>query len=155
MRLRASSLGGLRLVALFEAAKGSVVLLAGFGVLLAVDHGVAQTVDALVRHLHLNPAKNVPRVFVDLMNNVTDHQLQALAAGALAYAVLRLAEAVGLWRARAWAEWLSVASGAIYLPFEVYELSRGVTMLRFAMLAANLAVVAYMIYVLRAQRAGR
>lgn len=146
---------GLRLVALFEAAKGGVVLLAGFGVLLAVDHGVAQTVDALVRHLHLNPAKNVPRVFVDLMNNVTDRQLQALAAGALAYAVLRLAEAVGLWRARAWAEWLSVASGAIYLPFEVYELARGVTMLRVAMLAANLAVVAYMIYVLRAQRSGR
>lgn len=146
---------GLRLVALFEAAKGSVVLLAGFGVLLAVDHGAAQTVDALVRHLHLNPAKNVPRIFVDLMNNVTDRQLQALAAGALAYAMLRLAEAVGLWRARAWAEWLSVASGAIYLPFEVYELARGVTMLRVAMLAANLAVVAYMIYVLRAQRAGR
>lgn len=146
---------GLRLVALFEAAKGSVVLLAGFGVLLAVDHGVAQTVDALVRHLHLNPAKNVPRVFVDLMNNVTDRELQALAAGALAYAVLRLAEAVGLWRARPWAEWLSVASGAIYLPFEVYEVARGVTLLRIAMLAANLAVVAYMICVLRAQRAGR
>lgn len=136
---------GLRIVALFEAMKGTVVLLAGFGVLLSVDHGAEPIGDALVRHLHLNPAKAVPRIFLELMNNVSDRQLQALAAGALAYAVLRLAEAVGLWRARAWAEWLSAVSGAIYVPFELYELARGVTPLRVVMLLANLAVVVYML----------
>lgn len=146
---------GLRVVALFEAAKGMVVLLAGFGVLLAVDHGVAPTIDALVRHLHLNPAKHVPRVFLDLMSNVTDRQLQALAAGALAYAVLRLAEAVGLWRARAWAEWLSIVSGAIYVPFELYGLSHGVTPLRITMLLLNLGVVIYMLRALSLARRQR
>ncbi len=139
---------GLRVVAMFEAAKGMLVLLAGFGVLVIVNHGTAQMADALVLHLHLNPAKGVPRVFVELMNDTSNRQLQALAAGALAYAVLRLAEAFGLWRARAWAEWLSVVSGTIYVPFELYELSRGVTMLRLGMLLVNLGIVAYMLFAL-------
>lgn len=135
---------GLRVVAMFEAAKGAVVLLAGFGVLLALDHGVAPFADALVRHMHLNPAKEAPRIFLALLNDVSNRELQALAAGALAYAALRLAEAVGLWRARPWAEWLSVVSGALYVPFELYELSHGVTPLRLCMLLLNLGVVAYM-----------
>lgn len=139
---------GLRVIAMFEAAKGAVVLLAGFGMLVFVDHGTAQMADALVKHLHLNPASHVPRVFLELMNDSSDQQLQLLAAGALAYAALRLAEAVGLWRARAWAEWLSVVSGCIYVPFELYELSRGVTPLRLGMLLLNLGVVAYMSFAL-------
>lgn len=146
---------GLRVVALFEAAKGAVVLLAGFGVLAFVDRGTAQSVDGLVEHLHLNPANRVPRVFLELMNDASNRELQWLAAGALAYAVLRLAEAFGLWRARAWAEWLSVVSGAIYVPFELYELSRGVTPLRLGMLLVNLGIVVYMSFALRRARQAR
>lgn len=146
---------GLRVVAVLEAAKGVVVLLAGFGVLVFIDHGTAQMVDALVEHLHLNPANGVPRVFVELINNASNRQLQGLAAGALANAVLRLAEAFGLWHARAWAEWLSVVSGAIYVPFELYELSRGVTPLRLGMLVLNLGVVGYMVLALRRTRQTR
>lgn len=146
---------GLRVVAMFEAAKGAVVLVAGFGLLVIVDHGVAPMTDALVRHLHLNPAKDVPQIFLKLINDTSNQQLQLLAAGALAYAVLRLAEAVGLWRARAWAEWLSVVSGAIYVPFELYELSRGVTPLRLGMLLLNLGVVVYMLLALWSARRTR
>lgn len=146
---------GLRVVAVLEAAKGVVVLLAGFGVLVFIDHGTAQMVDALVEHLHLNPANGVPRVFVELINNASNRQLQGLAAGALANAVLRLAEAFGLWHARAWAEWLSVVSGAIYVPFELYGLSHGVTSLRVGMLALNLGVVGYMVLALRRTRQTR
>ena len=57
---------------MFEAAKGAVVLLAGFGVLLALDHGVAPFADALVRHMHLNPAKEAPRIFLALLNEHRD-----------------------------------------------------------------------------------
>lgn len=135
---------GIRAVALFEALKGVTVLLAGFGVLVAFDHGAATTLDALVGHLHLNPAKGAPRIFVEWLDDVSNRDLQWLAAGAAVYASLRLAEAVGLWRGRAWAEWLAVASGAIYLPLELYELAHGVTALRIATLLANLGIVAYM-----------
>jgi hypothetical protein len=65
------------------------------------------------------------------------------------YASLRFAEAYGLWRGKAWAEWLAAISGAIYVPFEVVELAKKVTALRIASLLVNLLVVGYMLSLLR------
>lgn len=146
---------GVRVVAALEAAKGGAVLLAGFGLLGVVDEGAAQAADALVAHLHLNPAKGIPRIFLAALSEVSNRDLQWLALGAVVYAVLRLAEAFGLWRGRAWAAWLSVASGAIYVPFELYELAHGVTTLRVATLLVNLGVVVYMLHALGVLRRGR
>jgi uncharacterized membrane protein (DUF2068 family) len=53
-----------------------------------------------------------------------------------------------LWRERAWAEWLAVLSGGIYLPFEIYELAKGLTALRITLFAVNVLVVVYMARVL-------
>lgn len=149
---RPTTLRGLRAVALFEAAKGAAVLLAGFGVLFVVDHGSVAALDALVGHLHLNPAKHAPRIFLELLGDTSNRDLQGLAAGALAYAALRLTEAFGLWHGRAWAAWIAIASGLVYVPFEIAGLAHGANALKVALLVANLAIVAYMVAVLRAQR---
>jgi uncharacterized membrane protein (DUF2068 family) len=55
-------------------------------------------------------------------------------------------EAYGLWKARAWAEWIALISGAIYLPFEVVELIRRLSLFHLSLLIVNLAVVLYMVY---------
>jgi uncharacterized membrane protein (DUF2068 family) len=101
-----------RVVALLEASQAAVALVAGFGLLSAIHEGAAQIVEALVQHVHLNPAKGYPHVFIDLARNTSNSQLWVLAAGAFSYAALRCDEAFGLWRGRRWAAWLSVASGA-------------------------------------------
>ena len=44
-----------------------------------------------------------------------------------AYAVLELVEAVGLWLGRRWAEHLTLVARAVFIPLEIYELSRGVS----------------------------
>jgi uncharacterized membrane protein (DUF2068 family) len=51
-----------------------------------------------------------------------------------------------LWRARAWAEWVALFSGAIYLPYEVVRLAHRVTLLHVSVFLVNLAVVAFMFY---------
>jgi len=68
---------------------------------------------------------------------------------------LRFTEAYGLWKARTWAEWVALVSGALLLPVEIRELMRGITWLRSALLIGNLAVVIYMIYVIRDNRRER
>ena len=55
-------------------------------------------------------------------------------------------EAYGLWKARVWAEWVALISGAVYLPFEIYELFRRITIVRASVLIVNLAIVLYMLY---------
>jgi len=65
---------------------------------------------------------------------------------AFVYSELRFAEAYGLWRARAWGEWVALISGAIYLPYEIRLLAHRVTVFHVSVLLINLAVVAFMFY---------
>jgi uncharacterized membrane protein (DUF2068 family) len=135
---------GLRAVALFEAAKGVAVVAAGLG-LLALIHRNAQAVaEEIVRHLHLNPAQHYPRIFLEAAARVSDGRLWALALTALLYAAVRFAEAYGLWRQRAWAEWFGICTGGIYLPVELYELTVSVTLVKVAVFLVNLFIVAWL-----------
>jgi uncharacterized membrane protein (DUF2068 family) len=131
----------LRCVAGVELIKGLLVLAAGAGLLTLVHRDVQVVAENLVRHLHLNPANEIPRIFIELAGRVSSTNLWLLAAGAAIYAAVRLAEGYGLWRDRPWAEWLGAVSGLIYVPFELHALSKGVTTLRVSLLVINLIVV--------------
>jgi uncharacterized membrane protein (DUF2068 family) len=109
---------------------------------------VAHAAEALVDRLHLDAAKKYPRIFLDLAANATDLQLWGLAGLAMAYALLRFAEAYGLWFQRRWAQWIAAVSGGIYVPVEIYELARSITWIKVAALLLNTAVVGYMCYTL-------
>lgn len=144
---------GLRAIAAFEAAKGVLALAAGFGLLALLPRGWQASAHELAGRLHLNAAKRAPRIFLELLDHLANTRLWLIALLALAYALARLIEAYGLWRARRWAEWLAALSGAIYVPFELYELSQRVSTIKLAALALNLAVVAYMVALLRRRAA--
>lgn len=147
--LRKPLLDGIRAIAVFEAAKGGVVLLAGLGLLSLVNRDVEALAERLVRFTHLNPASKYPRIFLDAANHMTDARLWGLAAAAAAYALVRGAEAYGLWKGRPWAEWLALVAGGLYVPVEIYEVWHHFTWFRLAILGGNLAVVAVMAYALR------
>jgi len=141
-----------RTIALVEAAKGLVVVLAASGLLSLVHADLHALAARLVAHTHLNPASRYPRIFLDAASQLQNSNLMLLALGAAAYAALRFIEAYGLYRERAWAELLAAVSGAIYVPFEVLRLMREPDALGVALLAINLAVVAVMVHALRQRR---
>lgn len=139
---------GLKAVAIYEAAKGLLVLVAGFGILALMGQDLQYDAEELVNHLHLNPAKGYPRIFIDAAANVSNGKLLMLAGFALAYAIVRWIEAYGLWRARRWAEWFAVLSGAIYVPAELFSLLHHATPVKVLLLTLNVGIVVYMMYVL-------
>lgn len=142
----------LDIVALIEAAKGVIVLLAGFGLLGLLHRDLHALGEELVAQLHLNPARKYPRIFTDLMSSLNDTRLWSLAGMALLYSTIRLVEAYGLWKQKTWAEWLALAGGCIYLPFEVYEIYAKVTWVRVSALIFNLLIVLLMTGVLLQKR---
>lgn len=142
----------IRTVALFEAFKGALVLLAACGLLSLLHHDIHALAVRLIAHTHLNPAAHYPRIFLDAAARLHDDRLRLLALGAAAYSALRFVEAWGLWRQRAWAEWLAAGSGAIYLPAELFELVERPTALHAALLGLNLLVVGVMVRALRERR---
>jgi uncharacterized membrane protein (DUF2068 family) len=75
--------------------------------------------------------------------NITNIYL--VAAGLAAYAVLEAAEAVGLWLAQRWAEYLTFIATAVFVPFEIRELTRGVSWLKVLALVVNLLIVIYLL----------
>lgn len=133
--------GGIRAVAATEAVKGAVVLLAGTGLLALVHHDAQAWAEAVVQRLHLNPANHLPRIFVDAAAHLNDSRLRFLALLAAVYSLARFVESYGLWRQRRWAEWIGVISGAIYIPWELVELSREVSWLRLTILGVNVLIV--------------
>lgn len=78
------------------------------------------------------------------LGDATPTRLEVTGVVALLYAAVLTAEGVGLWLAKPWAEWFSVAVTASLIPFEVWEVARRVTLLRVAVLALNVAVVVYL-----------
>lgn len=147
-----SSIKGERIVAVFEAVKGLLVLIAGFGLLTILHRQAQQVTEEIIGHLHLNAAKHYPHIFIDLARNITNRQLWVLAILAFIYAAIRLLEAYGLWQGKRWAEWLAVASGSIYVPIEIYELISGVSWVKLLTLTLNVSIVLYIGYMLRAKQ---
>lgn len=145
-------LNTLRAVAVFEAAKGTLVLVTGLGALSLIHHDIQRFAEQLVEHLHLNPAKHIPQIFIAAAANLNDARLSVLAVLAASYGLLRFVEAYGLWHGRRWAEWFAAISGGIYIPFEIYELLQGYTWLSLGALIVNVLVVILMISTLHRNR---
>jgi uncharacterized membrane protein (DUF2068 family) len=61
----------------------------------------------------------------------------------LAYALIELVEAGGLWYAKRWAEYLTVVATAAFLPLEIYELTEHISWLKIATLVLNILAVVY------------
>jgi len=139
-------------VAVFEAFKGTLAVLAACGVFYLIPHDLRHLAVELVGRLHLNAGKSYPNVFSRLLEDTSNAQLWLIGCLVIVYAVVRFVEAYGLWHARRWAEWLAAVSGGIYIPFELYELARGISWIKLTALALNVIVVAFMVNALRQRR---
>jgi uncharacterized membrane protein (DUF2068 family) len=73
------------------------------------------------------------------------HTLTYLAIGLAGYAAIELIEGTGLWLVKRWGEYFALVATAAFLPFEIYELTDKVTVLRAGAFVVNLALVVYLV----------
>ena len=73
------------------------------------------------------------------------HRLIQLGLVVTAYAGLEACEMVGLWLNKRWAEYLTFVATTLLIPFEVYELSLGVSTFKIVTLIINIAIVVYLL----------
>jgi uncharacterized membrane protein (DUF2068 family) len=67
----------------------------------------------------------------------------------VAYALLEGVEAIGLWFAKRWAEYLTFVATIVFIPYEIDELVKGITALKLVALVINLAIAVYLLYAKR------
>src|ERR1700756_5477128 len=72
--------------------------------------------------------------------------LTAMLAG---YALLEVVEGVGLWLLKRWGEYFAVVATSIFVPLDVHELTKGITLTRTLTFAINVAAVVYLLFAKR------
>ena len=82
---------------------------------------------------------------IDRAFSLQSSQVELFAVVILVYAVVEGVEAVGLWRERRWAEYLTLLVTASLLPLEIYELAHRVSPFKIVAFAINVAVVIYLL----------
>jgi uncharacterized membrane protein (DUF2068 family) len=129
---------GLHVIALIEAIKGSLAVLAASGLELLGPAPLQRWVHALITRFELDPQHGALALFAQKINLGAVHWA---AAAVMVYGLLHLFEAWGLWRAKAWASWLGCIAAALYLPLDLYALWNHRGWPAIAVLAINLLVV--------------
>jgi uncharacterized membrane protein (DUF2068 family) len=75
--------------------------------------------------------------------------LVLVAVGIVAYAILELVEAFGLWFKKRWGEYVAVVATGLFIPLEIHEILAKTTALRVGALLINLFAVCYILWTKR------
>ena len=75
---------------------------------------------------------------------VDDKRLKELSVGTFFYSALLLTEGTGLFLRKRWAEYFTIIATSSFIPLEIYEIVRRVTLGKIILLLINLAVVVYL-----------
>jgi uncharacterized membrane protein (DUF2068 family) len=76
---------------------------------------------------------------------VNTRNLYLVGVAVAVYAVMEGTEAVGLWLGKRWAEYLTFVATVVFVPYEVWELTKSVSALKVITLILNIAIVVYLL----------
>jgi uncharacterized membrane protein (DUF2068 family) len=144
----------LRLIALERFAKGTLVLLAAYGVFRfranqdAVQKGFAEDyplIKPIADKIHWDLEDSA---IMHTLRTVIEAQTSTLlwvAVGLIVYGGLQLLEGTGLWLLKRWGEYFAVIATSLFIPIEIFELTEKVTWVRVSALVLNIAAVIYIL----------
>ena len=146
---------GVHAIAVFEAVKGILGLIAGFAILSLMHRDIPTFAEDFIEILHLNSESHLAHRIVETITKLNPSNIKVFFALSLVYTAVRFVEAYGLWRLRAWAEWFAIISGSIYIPVEIYEIFQKPTIFRILVLLVNIGIVIYLYSFRREQKHGQ
>ena len=139
----------LRLIAIERSLRGVLLLAAGTYLLFHLSTDFGQLAERIIRSIDIDPRQHFFHRIVTRLHRLRAHELRIVGLAALGYGGLELVEGVGLWLDQLWAEYLTVIATSLLLPFELYELARKPSLLKAGGIAVNIAIVAYLAWMLR------
>jgi uncharacterized membrane protein (DUF2068 family) len=139
--------GMLRLIGAFKLAKSVLLIVAAIATLRLMSGDFDETVLEWAHRFHVAPGNQM----VQRLLEVQPAQLGLVAAVLSMYSVMYLIEGLGLILLKHWAEWMTIVTTSGLVPVEIFELVRKPSRTKVAALIVNLAIIAYLIFMLRRQ----
>jgi len=140
---------GLLLIAVFKLLKALALIAVGVGALKLLHKDMAGVVEGWVNAFRVDPHNRYIYWLLNKLANVDDRRLKELSIGTFIYAGVFLTEGTGLALRKRWAEYFTIIVTASFLPLEIYEVFRHVTIAKAVALLINIAVVIYLVWELR------
>jgi uncharacterized membrane protein (DUF2068 family) len=137
----------LMLIAAFKLAQALLFVLIGVGALRLIHKDIGDLLLRLAFHMRFNPESRFVNFVLDHAEFVTDKLLRRFSLALFAYAALGTAEGIGLYLEKAWGEYMTLIITASFLPWEIFEVLRRMTVMRSALLIVNILVFAYLLKV--------
>jgi uncharacterized membrane protein (DUF2068 family) len=134
----------LLLLAVFKLIKSMLLVAAGIGALRLLHRDVAEVVERWIDVLPVDPDNRFIHSVLVKVLTVNDRSLKEISAGTFAYAAIFLTEGIGLLLRKRWAQYFTILVTTSFLPVEVYELARHVTVAKFGVILVNIAIVVYL-----------
>jgi uncharacterized membrane protein (DUF2068 family) len=140
----------LRLIALYKFAKAVVFFALGFGLMQLLHRDVNQFLNEYVIEYHIDPENRLLHKLLvwtlDHASSLTDHKIRFISYLVFFYATIFLAEGIGLYMRKHWAEYMVLLSTGLLLPIEVLEIHRKLAFWKFGVLFGNLLIIVYLVH---------
>lgn len=133
------------LIALFKLAQGVFFIAVGFGVLHFLHKDVGDELAQVADHLRFNPESRFVNFVLDYASLLDDRLLRRIGTVVFIYAGLDLIEGVGLYLEKVWAQFLTLLITASFLPWELFQIFKRLTVSRVSLLVVNLVVFSYLL----------
>ena len=149
---RARHTRGLLLIAVYKGLLALFFVALGIGALHLLNKDINDVISQLGDYLRLNPESKFVNFLYDRASMISDPVLKRIGALAFVYAAVSLAEGIGLYLEKAWAEYLTLGITASFLPWEVFEVLHRATWVRVALLVVNTVIFVYLLKIVSARR---
>lgn len=143
---------GLLLVGLFKLSKAVFFTAVGAGAMHLVHKNVAEVLRHILDALRVGPESRFVEFLLSKATVINSHQLREAGTLSFLYAAVCVVEGTGLVLRKGWAEYFTVILTALALPWESYELMDKFSLYKVALLVINLAVLLYLLWVLKRKR---
>lgn len=143
---------GLLAIGLFKLAKAIFFFALGIGAIHLLHKDLGDEILRLAKELKFDPESRIVTLILDKVDLIDDHRLKLISFGTFAYSALALTEGIGLMLEKVWAEYLTLTLTVSFLPWELYELSRHPNWFRLSLLLINLAVLWYLVWLLKQKK---
>jgi uncharacterized membrane protein (DUF2068 family) len=140
---------GLLLIGIFKLAKAIFFFCLGAGAVHLLHKDVGDEVTRLALRLRFDPESRLVALLLHKADLIDAHRLRQISVGTFGYSALALTEGIGLLLEKVWAEYLTLILTVSFLPWELYELVRKPDWFRLSLLIINLAVLAFLVWLLR------
>lgn len=145
----------LYLIAGFKFIKALLLLAVVLGVVGLLHQDTAQEVYRWAQTFRVDPNNRYAHRLLERFFLLNAKQLRELGVGTFLYAVIFFTEGIGLSLRRRWAEYFTILVTCSFIPLEMFEFARTVTLPRSLVLALNIAAVIYLVFDLRRGRVSR